>query len=512
MLSVAFEPNVIFQTQQAHTTARESQKRCFQLMPNINSAFHGTNRQNSITLLLLFFFINSLVLINSSLHSPFIGYDAGNHSVNVEKLSRLTWPSKLESSEFFSPPLPYIIPALVYAFFGNIWWAFKIGQFCNVLLSVGTTLSLLMICETISPGKTRLKIFSLGLLGMLPVYYNTFSQVRGEPYLVFLALLTAIVASRIFIFKDFSILNSIWLGLLLGSLVLARQWGFLVFPAIFICGLTMAISDTKYRARIIKTLCLAGGISALVGGSFYFYLFTQYGSVMAFNRKAAIKTSLVSIFGSRDDEKLFSDPIRPNFQRQVIPILYAETWGDYWGYFSYYLIDTRSNTYVKGKEFEFELMEKRTSKWAITNRYSMNSYLGRINLVSLFPSLLLSMGGIYGIYLTIRSFNSVSDPSTVLIGLCSNIIIFSLTGYLWFVSHYRMGGAGDTLKTSYFVQIFPFLAIQTGTLIQKIPSKKLVYFIAVALVIITLHNLPAMFTHVIELPGQGPLQWRFPGR
>ena len=30
---------------------------------------------------------------------------------------------------------------------------------------------------------------------------------------------------------------------------------------------------------------------------------------------------------------LFSDPIRGAFPNQLLPILYSETWGDYWGYF-----------------------------------------------------------------------------------------------------------------------------------------------------------------------------------
>ena len=29
----------------------------------------------------------------------------------------------------------------------------------------------------------------------------------------------------------------------------------------------------------------------------------------------------------------FTNPIRPNFSNQFISILYADTWGDYWGYF-----------------------------------------------------------------------------------------------------------------------------------------------------------------------------------
>ena len=31
----------------------------------------------------------------------------------------------------------------------------------------------------------------------------------------------------------------------------------------------------------------------------------------------------------------FDNPIRGNFDNQLLPILYSDLWGDYWGYFSF---------------------------------------------------------------------------------------------------------------------------------------------------------------------------------
>ena len=474
-------------------------------MPKISNMFLGSNHRISSTLLFLFLFVNGLVFINASLHSPFVGYDMDGHATNVRKLSKLNWPISSESSEFFSPPLPYVIPAIAFAFGQNLWWALKIGQLCNVLLSLGTTYYLLRVCENASPGQIQVKIFALSLLGMLPAYYKTFSQMRGEPYLLFLALVTTEFTTRLFIHKEFGFCNTILLGLGLGTLVLARQWGFFVFPGVFLCGLSMAVANDKNRVQIIKALSFAAAIAGLIGGGFYLYLFNQYGTILAFNRPAESEPKPLSFFFGKGDGKLFTDPVRPTFLQQAFPILYSEMWGDYHAYFSVFMIDTRINEYIPGRSLESESMEKHLSKWAITNRFKINAYLGRVNLLSLIPTILFIAGGIYGQICAFQAMRGSNDPQKIILGLSSNIVTATLLGYLWFVIRTRSGGPGDTLKATYFLQIFPFLAIQAGILLQKIRANQILYSLLFILIIITIHNLPAMVTHVIEIPGQAKL-------
>ena len=64
---------------------------------------------------------------------------------------------------------------------------------------------------------------------------------------------------------------------------------------------------------------------------------------------------------------LFEKPIRPNFSNQLIPILYSDLWGDYWGYFVF------------------------TSRFTDLGRNQLliGDYLARVNIFSLIPSLFL---------------------------------------------------------------------------------------------------------------------------
>src|SRR5262249_54013988 len=139
------------------------------------------------------------------------------------------------------------------------------------------------------------------------------------------------------------------LGITLGLLVLSRQMGFFLFPALIGWVGILALHEKQKRGRFCKALVIALSISFTVGAWFYLVLLKNYGSVTAFNRSARHSLTFSSqpgefYFGLGTD-KLFSDPLRPSFPNQFIPIFYSEMWGDYWEYFVVYGKDTRTGRF-----------------------------------------------------------------------------------------------------------------------------------------------------------------------
>ena len=101
-------------------------------------------------------------------------------------------PLVLKAAQCYIPPLPYILPAIILATGRiNLWQAAKFAQLINILLSLGLTYYLLKICDLIDPKNILLKISSLVMLGILPVYYKTYSLIRGETYLPLLIVFIA---------------------------------------------------------------------------------------------------------------------------------------------------------------------------------------------------------------------------------------------------------------------------------------------------------------------------------
>ena len=348
----------------------------------------------------LFIGINLLACLNALLQHPEIGYDANDHLLYMQVLSTRL-PTSDDTREFFSPPLPYFLPSLVNTICLNgdasptnekdcRYAGGKFGQILNVLLSIGTTFFLIRIAQLWFPDNIQFRLLSLFFLGILPVYYKTFSQFWGQPYVAFFSTLAIwYFFSLIKASKQFSWKSGIKLGVIFGALILSRQWGFLVIATIacFVFGFTLIAKEKEVPVALLKVIAVSLVVSLMVGGWFYAYLYISKGSFMAFNRPSkgfSFSNKDISFYRNTGlkDFALFRSPVYGSFNDMFIPTFYSDVWGDYWGFYS---------------------LPNLTDKvlaiwdWNSTDYNRARDYLGRVNLVSLFPSLLMVLGGIVGI-------------------------------------------------------------------------------------------------------------------
>jgi len=457
-----------------------------------------------IGLVVVFLLINGLVLVNACLHDPRIGYDSLDHLNYIQALSRLRLVTPQDSYEFFSPPLPYAIPALFLALTKlDVFWAAKLAQFVNVFLSIGLTWYLLKVCQLIDPNSPALKLGTLVFLGILPVYYKSFAFVRGEPFVAFFAVLVLYYSLLMFLHRErLTTVNAIILGLAMGLAILARQWGVFLIPPVFLLFIFLGIGSSGLRLKIFKIICLLGALIVIVNAWFYGSLYLKYGSFSAFNRESASHFSLrnqpLEFYIKLSPQLLFHKPIRPGFPNQFWPIFYSEVWGDYWGYFTVYGRDTRDSTFLTGSDLE-RILSKGSPNWLETNYKTIGAYLGRVNLVSIFPStlalvaLLLAVKGIFPRRAKGGRLAQHSAPVLFLLLL----IGATLAGYFWFLIMYPNIGKGDTIKANYVLQVFPFIAILVGILLAQVKQKPgYIYgLILVGLGFVFIHHIFALVTH-----------------
>jgi hypothetical protein len=79
----------------------------------------------------------------------------------------------------------------------------------------------------------------------------------------------------------------------------------------------------------------------------------------------------------------------------------------------------------------------------------------------------------------------------------------TLAGYGWYLLRYQnQGVGGDLIKATHMMQIFPFLGLLGGQLIDKLHARwpRAWLWLMVLLGAVLLHNLPAMVTHYPVLP------------
>ncbi len=249
---------------------------------------------------LLFVTINALVAYNAIAHPRGTGYDVEAHLEYMEAISFLPprLPTPADTPEFFSAPLPYLLPALfnrACAASQRLWGfpaepcariAAKVGQLQNIPLSLGLTILLVHLCELARPGRPSFMVTALLLLGMLPVYYRTFSLMRGESFVAFFAILTVYWLLRMARDSDYALHASARLGATLGLLALSRQWGLMLYPAIVLWALIVLLRQRRAALPLARTLAAAFALAAVVGGWFYLSLYLRFGTLTAFNMPA----------------------------------------------------------------------------------------------------------------------------------------------------------------------------------------------------------------------------------
>ncbi len=479
----------------------------------MNDTFHSAIKEIQITFrdksktdwltVLIFVALNVIQLYNSLFHDPFIGYDARGHLGYILALSRGNLVSPHDTHEFFSPPLPYLLPSLSLLVFGvKITTAAKIAQLINFGLSLGLSFLVLKIISEITP-RIEARRYSLLVLALFPVYYKTFSFIRGEPYVAFFSVLSVLYLLRIIREKEINRALAIKLGLTLGFCALSRQWGiFVIFSAI----LSFAIFLFKNRSLpLLKSITLCLCITFLTSSWFYFSLLYRFGSLSAFARSPTTEFSLKnqpsSFYFSLGYPEIFLKPLRPSFCNQFIPIMYSEVWGDYWGYFMCF---GKKENYLDGSEMErLDLYNEGKKSDIQTNLSTMGKDLGRLNLVSLLPSALIFVSLVYTALAFIRKKSQIFTPSLKpQLFLFYSILVITLTGYLWFCIRYPNYEKGDTIKASYLLHLFPFTAIIVGLFLNGLHTihPKIVNFIFATLLLCFAHSLPFLTTNYFKLP------------
>lgn len=448
-----------------------------------------------LVLIGIFSAVNLIVMVNAVLHHPKIGYDATEHLTYIQILS-FKLPERNDSWEFYSPPLPYYLPSITndvcnlvepapWIIIGDVKGKQecrtidgKTAQFINFGLSIGTTILLLLVCEQIRPKNRKFKISVLLLLGVLTVFYKTFAQVRGEPYVVFFFLLSLYCLNCLL--SDISMGRVLSLGISLGFLILSRQWGFFFFPALGLYVGWIVFQRHPQALNYVVSISAALVISALVGGWWYLHLYQRYGTVMPFNQQPSNMSvkQMYTLFRQSylKDYELFTDPVDPHFDNSFFPVLYSDTWGDYWGFF----------TYIKPKSSFGEN--------GFSNQRTILPYLGKVNIAALLPSAILLFGVIYALWMMFHQESAVRNEQMFRVFP----LLFSLSsflGFIWFVISYQRPGL-SIIKATYIIQLFVATTILGGDFLEFIDRKsRLAYWLIIcALAGVFLFELPAMIS------------------
>lgn len=474
----------------------------------ITDAFRAGDGRISPVLVALFIAIHSVLLFNAIRQAPHVGWDAGGHNRYVRELMSGRLPTEEVTHEFFCPPLPYAPPAAVGLGLRLVGLdrdtaliaAVKTGQVMNVGWSMMLCLFVLHLGRLVSPGRVVVRAVTLGLIGMLPVYYMVFAWVRGEPVLAAFTAAAAYLATSMVIQRRITLARGACLGLMMAAMALSRQWAIPTFLGFGVFAAAAIAWMPDRRAALLRAGAIALLILVPLGASHYAGLKLRYGSFSAFNqesRELDVSNQTLAFYTDWKIQPLFDSPYRPHLGNHLWPLLYTGLWGDYWGFWVVWGEDERRRRWVDGSiAYKTEVSEGRRPDWLSTNRDAIVPYLARVNRVSLVPTLLAGLAILAMLPAALAYlFRGRLEPTNVVAALCLLAAAFSFIGFMVFLITVPTE-KGNTIKTGYQLHILPLLALVTALWLDAIHRRfPRVFWVAIlALGLVAIHNLPLFFT------------------
>lgn len=444
--------------------------------------------------------INGIVLWNAFTHDGDASYDSTAHHRYARILSEGRLPTRGETKEFFSPPLGYVPSAVLQRAGMSVKQADKAWQFLNVAYSVALTWLLVRIYLMLPGAPPRLSWLPLLLVGMFPVYYKTFAMPRSEPLLALIGMAALALSLRLMLKEMPRWWEFATLGLLCGLLILSRQWGFFLLPGIwFPLGVRLWASRRR-PGREITSCAIAGAIFLAAGGWFYGHLYANYGTITAFNknnRGLSARRVLGELQSIGQLPDVFSKPVRPALGGEAFPILYADVWGDYWGYFLFAAYDKKSGMIKRLSRVIESAPLKTPGPDTLAEIEPMWRYACRVNAVALAPAILCAAALLAAVFFVVKSV--WTQPAREAPYYAAVLLMFfgTAAGYLWFQAG-NGDEKGDTVKAAYILQVFPVTALiaawMGARLFQR--SQRIFWVITAVILLSALHNSGAFISRV----------------
>jgi hypothetical protein len=407
-----------------------------------------------------------------------LGYDNAAHRTYADLLIHHGHiPRPDESQEFNSPPGFYAVAGAAERIAAGLGATrpWQVARALNVLFVLGATILTLLIARELFPHHSLLQIAALAFAGFVPVVLKVTAMFHPEPLSLLASTLTIYLAVRMLARRSSGLAPAALVGVTLGCSLLIRGFNLWLVPVV-IAGLTAAaLTGTLARRQAVRTTAIALAAAALVAGPWYVRQAIEYSNPIVFNRSApdrpVWRRRPLSFYAGLGLPEVVTHPTRPYFTNELVPTLYSEIWGDYFGYFAWATNNGAEEPVALDGTRKHELVAQ--------------------NLLGLVPTL-LAVGGLVAL---LRRSLVAAAPALLLVTL---LPVAGFLGILAFTVSYPSGD-GDVIKASYLLTTVPGWAIGFGYAFERVARfRPLRIFVSLVCAL-------ALASDVVFLLHRGPL-------
>jgi len=214
----------------------------------------------------------------------------------------------------------------------------QLAQLLNAFLAVGTVLLLLVLARLLFPGRPLLHWSALAFFACCPVVLRTTAMFHPQPLAMFLSTLALTLAARMIVRKHYGLWAWVALALTLAAGQLVRSVGIWTVGVVVLALLVAALAQPEQRRRIGTGLGVAAAAAILLALPWYVHLQLTTDSAV-FGR--SFSTELFpdgfppAFYVSPGLPDVITEPHRGALEPHFLSNLYADTWGDYFGIWSW---------------------------------------------------------------------------------------------------------------------------------------------------------------------------------
>ena len=434
-------------------------------------------------LVLLILVVVAAIAIADAVTAPIdLGYDAVAHRTYAHLLIHYRHiPSPAESHEFHNPPGFYAIAgatAVVAEKLGAAdGWAVARGL--NVLWVLGTLVLTMLIARELFPRDRLLQVATLAFAGFVPVVLKVAAMLHPETLSLFASTLAVFAAVRMFARRTFGWRAALLLGVVLGAAQVVRTFNLWLVPIVLVAFAAAALAGLLPLRRAVSSALVVVAAAAVVAGPWYVRETVKHSNPLAFNRPAPNaplwKRRPASFYLGLGLTDSVSDPTRPRFANELLPTLYSEIWGDYFGYFAWATPASDATPVALDADGKKELELQ--------------------NATGFVPTVLAIVGVLALLWASVRSGLRAVEPALLFAGL---LPVVGLLGFLGFTVSYP-SASGDVLKAAYVLTTVPGWALGFGYAMSRLSRFRGAFRLVVAACAV------ALVSDLLFLLHRGPL-------
>ena len=274
---------------------------------------------------------------NALTYAPILGFDALEHITYAREVRDGRLP---EGGAGYTPPGFYAVAAVALRLGATLGIdePERVAQVLNAVFVVAAGVLVLALARLLLPGRPLARWGALAFFAACPVVLKTAAMFHPQPLAMLLSLLAFWITATMIVRRDYRLRYWAALALTLAGAQLVRSVSLWVVGVVVIALVAAAVAQPEQRRRIRNALAISALAMVLLPLPWYIHLQSTGGNAVLGRGMSVLSFQNpwpAAFYVDSGLPNVITHPQRAGVEPQFFPLLYTETWGDYFGIWSW---------------------------------------------------------------------------------------------------------------------------------------------------------------------------------